>query len=145
MLLEKGSPAQGDGQSIRGRSSRPASTRAPAAAEFLVIAICASAGRGSSVVLRPFGDLDSAHTVVLQRTIHDLLEPGIDLTVDLGRVPFVGSAGLTVLAGTARRVRQAGGSMNVVNAQPRVRWRLDLVGLGESRARRTADDEHGVA
>ena len=87
--------------------------------------ICAD----QSVRLRPFGDLDWMGAMSLRHVVHDALEPGMEMVIDLGEVRAVDVEGLSALAGTIRRVRSVDGRVRVVNVNPGVQDWLDHVGV----------------
>lgn len=76
------------------------------------------------------GELDAHVAPDLQATLDPLLavsQPAI--IVDLSGVPFIDSTGLGVLVTTLKRVREAGGTLDVVASAPRVLKVFALTGL----------------
>lgn len=86
-----------------------------------------SAGRS---IVTASGELDAHVAPDLQAQIDPLLQqPSPALVVDLSGVPFIDSTGLGVLVTTLKRVREAGGTLDVVAAAPRVLKVFALTGL----------------
>ena len=80
----------------------------------------------STVICRPTGDLEMVESFVFRHVISDLLQPGLQLEIDLRHVGRIDAVGLSALVGTVRRVRAVGGGASITNASPRVQWCLDL-------------------
>jgi anti-anti-sigma factor len=85
--------------------------------------------RPESIVVFPSGHLGLDRSFSLRHVIGQVLEPGLNVVIDLRHVLSVDAEGLSALAGSARRVRAVGGTACVANANPRVRWLLGLIGL----------------
>ena len=79
-------------------------------------------------VCRPTGDLD-ALTVAEFREQLSTLSPETRLVIDLCGVPFMDSTGLGALIGGIRRIRDAGGSIEVVCDRPAVLRLLHTTGF----------------
>jgi anti-anti-sigma factor len=82
----------------------------------------------TSIVCTPSGSLDWVDAVSLRHVIHNCLQSGAELTIDLRRVPVVDAAGLGAIIGSLRWARAVGATVELRNVRPRVRWRLDLLG-----------------
>jgi anti-anti-sigma factor len=67
--------------------------------------------------------------VSLRHAIHDSLQPGVVIVIDLSRVDFIDAVGMSALVGSVRRVRAVGGEAQICNATPQVRQRMELVGV----------------
>jgi anti-sigma B factor antagonist len=75
-------------------------------------------------------DIDSATTHALESQILTRLrDHGPGLTLDLGEVQFIDSAGLGMLLTILREARHAGGTVRLVNAQREVLRLLQITGL----------------
>jgi anti-sigma B factor antagonist len=87
---------------------------------------------GSSVCVTAAGEIDSTSAPVLRQHLDTLLEGEItELTVDLGRVTFLDSAGLCVLAATHRRAVRQDVTMRVLASSRAVIRPLQITGLWE--------------
>lgn len=110
----------------------PVESTAPQAASHLlngesVLAIQILEAEGITI-MRPLSEL-TAEVVNQWRTRFQELEPGRRLVVDLDGVPFMDSAGLGILIGGIRRVREGGGEVVLACAQPGMRRLLRVSGL----------------
>jgi len=54
-----------------------------------------------------------------------------DVTVDLGRVTFMGSMGISTLIGAMRRLAEEGSELHLRNPQPAIRRVFALLGLSD--------------
>jgi anti-sigma B factor antagonist len=54
-----------------------------------------------------------------------------DVTVDLGRVTFMGSMGISTLTGAMRRLAEEGSELHLRNPQPAIRRVFALLGLSD--------------
>jgi anti-anti-sigma factor len=59
------------------------------------------------------GDLDWTGAMTLPHALHDVLQPGIKLCVDLSQVGYIDALGASPLVGAVRRLRAAGGEMQL--------------------------------
>jgi anti-sigma B factor antagonist len=85
---------------------------------------------GSSVCVTASGEIDSTSAPVLRQHLEAQLEGEItELTVDLGRVTFLDSAGLCVLAAAHRRAVRQDVSMRVLASSRAVIRPLQITGL----------------
>jgi len=81
-----------------------------------------------NVVVR--GEIDVATSPKLRDDLTALIERGArHITLDFDAVTFVDSSGLGVLVGTYKRLREDGGSIRIVGAQPSVRKVFEITGL----------------
>jgi anti-anti-sigma factor len=80
-----------------------------------------------TVICRPLGELNGS-TAFLFRRLVKALRPS-ELVIDLSRVTFVDAMGLEVLITTARTVHLEGSTVRVEKMNPRIRRRLELVGV----------------
>jgi anti-anti-sigma regulatory factor len=81
------------------------------------------------VRLRAFGDFTWTSAQSLRHLLDSPICPGAQLTIDLGGIESIDEVGVTSLVGYVRRARSAGGSAHVVNARPRVRILLKVIGV----------------
>jgi anti-sigma B factor antagonist len=95
------------------------------------------------------GEIDSTSAPVLRQKLDALLEGDVrELTVDLGQVTFLDSAGLCVLAATHRRAVRQDVRMRVLASSRAVIRPLQITGLWELLHAEQVDDtaaEHGAA
>jgi anti-sigma B factor antagonist len=106
----------------------------------------------SVVCVTAVGEIDSTSAPVLRQKLDAVLEGGLrELTVDLGRVTFLDSAGLCVLAATHRRAVRQDVRMRVLASSRAVIRPLQITGLWELLKAEHGDDatrapaEHGAA
>jgi anti-sigma B factor antagonist len=87
----------------------------------------------SSWVLRVSGEVDVATSPELRRELHQLVDQGGPIVVDLRDVTFIDSSGLGVLVGTLRRLRERDrdGQLVLQGLQDPVRKVFDVTGLTE--------------
>jgi anti-sigma B factor antagonist len=105
-------------------------------------------GTGSSVCVTASGEVDSTSAPVLRQQLEALLDGGDvrQLTVDLGRVTFLDSAGLCVLAAAHRRAVRQDVTMRVLASSRAVIRPLQITGLWDLlKAERVDGAEQGVA
>jgi anti-sigma B factor antagonist len=103
----------------------------------------------STVRVTAAGEIDSTSAPVLRETLDALLESSMrELTVDLGRVTFLDSAGLCVLAATHRRAVRQDVRMRVLASSRAVIRPLQITGLWELLEAEQVENgslEHGAA
>jgi anti-sigma B factor antagonist len=105
---------------------------------------------GPLIVVTAAGEIDSTSAPVLRQHLETLLDGDVrELIVDLGRVSFLDSAGLCVLATAHRRAVRQDVRMRVLASSRAVIRPLQITGLWELlRAEQVAADEQvtqGVA
>lgn len=107
----------------------------------------------SRILCRPLGDLDLHASISLRHAVSDILQPGLDLVIDLRRVTAIDAVALSALVGTTRRVRAVGGATELQNVSPRIHWLVQLARLdhlitgpmpGKARRRGCATEESVV-
>ena len=81
------------------------------------------------VIAAVTGDMDMSTVADLRERLLGLADGGEPLIVDLNRVSFIDSAGLSVLVGVARRADERGGSLHAVCSSPQARKLLWLTGV----------------
>ena len=101
----------------------------PPASELVTIDVSAT---GSEMVVSAAGEIDSTSAPVLRQRLDALLDDDVrELTVDLGRVSFLDSAGLCVLATAHRRAVRQDVRMRVLASSRAVIRPLQITGLWE--------------
>jgi anti-sigma B factor antagonist len=105
-----------------------ASSLEPPADELVTIEVSTT---GPAVVLAAAGEIDSTSAPVLLHHLDTVLDGGDirELTVDLGHVTFLDSAGLCVLATAHRRTVHVGVTMRVLASSRAVIRPLQITGL----------------
>ncbi|MFD2093948.1 STAS domain-containing protein [Blastococcus deserti] len=89
-------------------------------------------GSGPAVHVSAVGEVDSTSAPVLRERLEALLDGDVrDLTVDLGQVTFLDSAGLCVLAAAHRRATRQDVTMRVLASSRAVIRPLQITGLWE--------------
>ncbi len=77
-----------------------------------------------------FGEVDAGTAPELAECLHELIGTGPDeVVVDLAGLEFIDSAGLSVLAGAHKQMRDAGTQLVVTSPPPPARRILDISGL----------------
>src|SRR5690349_21422005 len=85
---------------------------------------------GDCAVLQVIGEVDAYTAPMLREQIRDLAAKGaVHLIADLGQVGFLDSTGLGALVGGLKRLREAGGSLTLVIAAPRILRLFQITGL----------------
>jgi anti-sigma B factor antagonist len=104
---------------------------------------------GPATVVTAAGEIDSTSAPLLRQHLEALLDSDVrELTVDLGRVSFLDSAGLCVLATAHRRAVRQDVRMRVLASSRAVIRPLQITGLWELlHAEQVADEKvaQGVA
>lgn len=90
-------------------------------------------GDHSSPVVRCRGELDAATAPFLREALEGV--EATALTLDLGEVSFIDSAGIQVIAAALRRLRPLGGSVTVSSASRPVKRVFEIAGLNDLIAR----------
>jgi anti-sigma B factor antagonist len=106
-----------------------ASSLGPPADELVSIEVVET---GSTVRVTAVGEIDSTSAPVLRQQLDTLLDGDVrEFTVDLGRVTFLDSAGLCVLAAAHRRALHQDVRMRVLASSRAVIRPLQITGLWE--------------
>jgi anti-sigma B factor antagonist len=101
----------------------------PPASELVSIEVSVA---GPDAVVAAAGEIDSTSAPVLRQHLDSLLDGEVrELTVDLGRVSFLDSAGLCALAATHRRAVAQDVRMRVLASSRAVIRPLEITGLWE--------------
>jgi anti-sigma B factor antagonist len=78
------------------------------------------------------GEVDVATAPLLRSGLHSVVDEGAtQLRIDLTAVTFIDSAGLGVLIGILKRLREQGGSVELLRLQPGPRKVVEITGLDE--------------
>ena len=82
--------------------------------------------------VRARGQIDLYSAPVFKTALLGALDEGVtDLVVDLTEVDFMDSTALGVLVGVSKRLRQAGGTLEVLTGNDTIRRVFELVGLSD--------------
>jgi anti-sigma B factor antagonist len=104
-----------------------ASSLDPPTTDLVSIAV---SGSGPAVCVTAAGEVDSTSAPVLRQELDALLDGDVrELTVDLGQVTFLDSAGLCVLAAAHRRAVRQDVTMRVLASSRAVIRPLQITGL----------------
>jgi anti-sigma B factor antagonist len=81
-------------------------------------------------VVTPLGEIDISNVEVLDQVMGEVIaeQPG-RLLVDLSRVGYIDSAGISSLLRAGQRMKQKGGQLSLVGGSPFVRRLIRLTGL----------------
>ena len=86
---------------------------------------------GDAVILTVEGRVDTNTSPELQKAILAGFQGAKNLTLDLGSVQYISSAGLRALLIGQKTASSKGGMMELVNVQPTVKAILDSVGFSK--------------
>jgi anti-sigma B factor antagonist len=102
---------------------------------------------GPATVVAAAGEIDSTTAPLLRQHLDALLDSDVrELTVDLGQVSFLDSAGLCVLATAHRRAVRQEVRMRVLASSRAVIRPLQITGLWDLlRAEQVSETQQGVA
>lgn len=121
----------------------------PHASELVSIDV---SGSGPAVCVTAAGEVDCTSAPVLRQHLEGLLDGDVrELTIDLGQVTFLDSAGLCVLAAAHRRASRQDVTMRVLASSRAVIRPLQITGLWELLQAERVDgptaraDQQGVA
>ena len=115
----------------------------PPATDLVSIDVSAS---GPAVCVIAAGEVDSTSAPVLRQHIEALLDGDVrELTIDLGQVTFLDSAGLCVLAAAHRRATRQDVTMRVLASSRAVIRPLQITGLWELLQAERVDGSRAVA
>jgi len=83
-----------------------------------------------SYVVELGGEIDVYTSPKVKDAITELIDQGhYNLVISLEKVRYIDSTGLGVLIGGLKRVREHGGSVNLVCTNPQIRKIFDITGL----------------
>ena len=86
-------------------------------------------GTGAGAALGLSGELDRDGAERLRAQLHDAMQPGAVITLDLSRVTHLSQAALAVLVQAHRRLRDSGGSLLLTQVSEPVVRVLRISGL----------------
>lgn len=85
---------------------------------------------GAAVTIALHGELDIAAAPQLREALLDVVNrPRVRVSVDLAGLEFIDSTGIGVMVGAWRRLEAQAGTLELINAKPRVADAIQLVGL----------------
>jgi len=87
-----------------------------------------SAPTPHTATIRLAGSLDTATAPELESQLTSLLAgPVKELVFDLAQLTFISSAGLRVIAGARKQLRQRGGLASFINLQPQIQEVFEII------------------
>ncbi|MGY6501447.1 MAG: STAS domain-containing protein [Acidimicrobiales bacterium] len=101
----------------------------PAPSQPVFSAVIDATSHPPRVLVR--GEVDMATASEFERCLSDASAGGPPLAIDLSRVTFMDSSGLTVLVRTAERFGFAPGTIQLLEPSDPVRQVLEVTGVGE--------------
>ena len=75
-------------------------------------------GSSEHVVCTPCVDLNWTGATSVRHVLADVLQPGMQVDIDLGHVDFFDAVGISALIGSSRRAELIGCSVRIGNAKP---------------------------
>src|SRR5580692_4596179 len=126
-----------NGQSMRvskqPRTSAPRSnhsTTLKKAGSEVDIKVNVRESEGDAYVVDLSGEIDVYTSPKVKDAITELIDQGhYNLVINLEKVRYIDSTGLGVLIGGLKRVREHGGSVNLVCTNPQIKKIFDITGL----------------
>jgi anti-anti-sigma factor len=89
-------------------------------------------GTDEVTIIRIEGHLDSVSTGALEQKMNQIIaEGGLNLVVDLARVPYISSGGWGILVGEVKRLREKGGDVVLVGMMSEVYDVYELLGFAD--------------
>lgn len=87
---------------------------------------------GRAVIVAVAGELDLASSPELEEELDRVWESDPEqLVIDLRRLEFMDSTGLSIIVGAHQRLAEHGRSLTLVKGSPQVQRLLDLTGVAE--------------
>ncbi|MBV8246710.1 MAG: STAS domain-containing protein [Candidatus Eremiobacteraeota bacterium] len=87
-------------------------------------------GKGDAYVVELNGEIDVYTSPKVKDATSELIDQGhYNLVINLEKVRYIDSTGLGVLIGSLKRVREHGGSVNLVCNNPQIKKIFDITGL----------------
>jgi anti-anti-sigma factor len=99
----------------------------------------------STVICQPLGGLDLDAATQLRHLIAGILRPRLNLVFDLSQVDHIDAVGASALMGAVRQVRAMGGRSRMRHVNPRIRWRLEIIGVDRFLTHTVTSDEPEAA
>src|SRR5579863_6022574 len=94
------------------------------------IKVTVKALEGDTYAVELGGEIDVYTSPKVKDAITELIDSGhYNLVINLEKVRYIDSTGLGVLIGGLKRVREHGGSVNLVCTNPQIRKIFDITGL----------------
>ena len=85
---------------------------------------------GDCYVVDLAGEIDVYTSPKVKDALTDLIDRGVyNLVINLEKVRYIDSTGLGVLIGGLKRVREHGGTVNLVCTNPQIKKIFDITGL----------------
>jgi len=85
---------------------------------------------GEITILSLEGELSAEWVPQFQDYLHDLIEENrVKIVLDLTRVDYIGSSGLSTLLTVAGELKRKGGGLALAGAQPLAREAMEIFGL----------------
>ena len=85
---------------------------------------------GDAYIVELSGEIDVYTSPKVKESIAELIDQGhYSLVINLENVRYIDSTGLGVLIGALKRVREHGGSVNLVCTNPQIKKIFDITGL----------------
>jgi anti-sigma B factor antagonist len=86
--------------------------------------------QGDTYVVDLNGEIDVYTSPKVKDAVGDLIDKGhYNLIINLEKVRYIDSTGLGVLIGGLKRVREHGGTVNLVCTNPQIKKIFDITGL----------------
>ncbi len=86
--------------------------------------------QGDTYIVDLNGEIDVYTSPKVKDAIGDLIDKGhYNLVINLEKVRYIDSTGLGVLIGGLKRVREHGGTVNLVCTNPQIKKIFDITGL----------------
>jgi anti-sigma B factor antagonist len=86
--------------------------------------------QGDTYVVDLNGEIDVYTSPKVKDAVGDLIDKGhYNLVINLEKVRYIDSTGLGVLIGGLKRVREHGGTVNLVCTNPQIKKIFDITGL----------------
>jgi anti-sigma B factor antagonist len=86
--------------------------------------------QGDTYIVDLNGEIDVYTSPKVKDAIGDLIDKGhYNLIINLEKVRYIDSTGLGVLIGGLKRVREHGGTVNLVCTNPQIKKIFDITGL----------------
>jgi anti-anti-sigma factor len=89
---------------------------------------------------KPLGATDWRSSITLRHAVHEAMCRGQKIIINLGQVAYIDAVGLSAIIGIVRQAPAVGATVELSNARPPVRRRIDLVNGGDPN-RITAGDQ----
>ncbi|MDR1979206.1 MAG: STAS domain-containing protein [Synergistaceae bacterium] len=85
----------------------------------------------AGIEISPTGNLDTKGSGDLQKAMDEIFkgEANVRIVINLSAVPFLSSAGLRVLLLAMKKLNNAGGSMELVNANDSIKEVFNMTGF----------------